>query len=54
MTVAATDAVRLHELSGQQTTLSAEREQLESRWLELSEELEGSQPGKTPPPERTA
>jgi ATP-binding cassette subfamily F protein uup len=45
MTSAATDAVRLNQLSGQQTTLSAEREELESRWLELSEELDDSQPG---------
>jgi ABC transport system ATP-binding/permease protein len=42
MTAAATDAVRLHELSGEQTTLSTERDELESRWLELSEELEGA------------
>jgi len=42
MSVAATDAVALNELSGEHTTLSAEREQLESRWLELSEELEGA------------
>jgi len=40
MSAAATDAVALHELSGQQMTLSAERDELESRWLELSEELE--------------
>jgi ATP-binding cassette subfamily F protein uup len=42
MSAAATDAVRLHELSGEQTTLSAERDELEARWLELSEELEGT------------
>jgi len=40
MSAAATDAVALHELSDQQMTLSAERDELESRWLELSEELE--------------
>jgi ABC transport system ATP-binding/permease protein len=41
MSAAATDAVRLHELSVEQTTLSAQRDELESRWLELSQELEG-------------
>ena len=40
MSVAATDAAALNELSSEQTTLDTEREQLESRWLELSEELE--------------
>ena len=42
MTAAATDAMRLNELSGEQTTLRAQRDELESRWLELSEELERS------------
>ncbi len=41
MTAAATDAARLHELSGEQTRLSAQRDELESRWLELSEGLDG-------------
>ncbi len=42
MNAAATDAVALQALSAEQTTLSAERQALESRWLELSEELEGT------------
>ncbi len=42
MTAAAVNAVALNELSGQQTALRAQREELESRWLELSEELEGA------------
>jgi ATP-binding cassette subfamily F protein uup len=42
MTAAATDAARLHALAGEQTTLSARRDELESRWLELSEGLEGA------------
>ena len=42
MAAAATDAGRLHELTGQRGALSTEREELEARWLALSEELEGS------------
>ena len=40
MAAAATDSGRLRDLSEQLTTLTAERETLESRWLELSEQLE--------------
>jgi hypothetical protein len=40
MAAAAADAERLSELAGLRGALSAEREQLEARWLELSEELE--------------
>ena len=42
MAAAAADARRLGELAGELGALSAEREALEARWLELSEELEGS------------
>jgi ATP-binding cassette subfamily F protein uup len=42
MAAAATDAGRLHELTGQLGALSTEREELEARWLALSEELEES------------
>ena len=38
---AASDAGRLHELSAELTRVSAEREALESTWLELSEQLDG-------------
>ena len=40
MAAAASDAERLSELSAQLTALSAKREDLESLWLELSEDLE--------------
>ncbi|HWE09814.1 MAG TPA: ABC-F family ATP-binding cassette domain-containing protein [Solirubrobacteraceae bacterium] len=40
MVAAATDAQRLHELSGEMGALTAQRDRLEARWLELSEELE--------------
>ncbi len=39
--VAATDPGRLQELAAQLASLSAERDALESGWLELSEQLEG-------------
>jgi ATP-binding cassette subfamily F protein uup len=42
MAAAATDAGRLSELTGQRGALSAEREELEARWLALSEQLENS------------
>jgi ATP-binding cassette subfamily F protein uup len=42
MVAAATDAGRLDELAGQLGALGAEREELEARWLELSEQLESS------------
>ena len=41
MVVAATDPGRLQELAAQLASLSAERDALESGWLELSEQLEG-------------
>ena len=40
MATAATDAERLHELSAELAGLTAHREELEARWLELSEQLE--------------
>jgi ATP-binding cassette subfamily F protein uup len=40
MLAAATDADRLHELSGELTALAAQRDELEARWLALSEQLE--------------
>jgi ATP-binding cassette subfamily F protein uup len=40
MAAAATDPGRLRELSGELAALTAEREDLESEWLELSEQLE--------------
>jgi ABC transport system ATP-binding/permease protein len=40
MVAAATDADRLRELSDELAALTARRDQLEARWLELSEELE--------------
>jgi ATP-binding cassette subfamily F protein uup len=39
MAAAASDAPRLHELSEELTALSASRDQLETAWLELSEQL---------------
>jgi ATP-binding cassette subfamily F protein uup len=39
MAAAASDAQRLHELSAELTALSLERDQLETAWLELSEQL---------------
>jgi ATP-binding cassette subfamily F protein uup len=41
MAASATDHTRLRELQSELAALSAEREQLESAWLETSEELEG-------------
>jgi ATP-binding cassette subfamily F protein uup len=41
MAAAATDPIRLQELSAQLDTLNLERNRLEASWLELSEELEG-------------
>jgi ATP-binding cassette subfamily F protein uup len=40
MAQAASDAARLQELTAELAALGAQREELESRWLELSEELE--------------
>ena len=40
MAEAASDALRLQELTAQLVALGAEREELEARWLELAEELE--------------
>jgi ATP-binding cassette subfamily F protein uup len=42
MTAAASEAHQLHELSGRLDELSAERDALEARWLDLSEELDGA------------
>jgi ATP-binding cassette subfamily F protein uup len=41
MAAAATDAVRLDELTRELSTLTSDREALEASWLELSETLEG-------------
>jgi ATP-binding cassette subfamily F protein uup len=41
MAAAATDAARLRELSAEMATLTRQRDELESSWLELSEQLEG-------------
>ena len=41
MAAAATDAVRLDELTRELSALASDRDRLEASWLELSETLEG-------------